>query len=110
MCKLLAAALLMGTIVAGASSVVSERDDDSVAGVRPVAPERDEESVAGVRPVTANRVCAGAPVRSVGTAVRSATRSRVAVGQRGQDDNRRHQYEHADEHLGDPAEVSAPAA
>lgn len=63
MCKLLAAALLMGTIVAGASLVVSERDDDSVAGVRPVAPERDEESVAGVRPVTANRVCAGAPVQ-----------------------------------------------
>ena len=63
MCKLLAAVLLMGTVVAGASSAVSERDDAFVADASPVVPERDDELVAGKRPVVAERVCAGAPVQ-----------------------------------------------
>jgi hypothetical protein len=63
MCKLLAAALLMGTVVAGASSVVSERDNGLVADASPGVPERNDEFVAGVRPVVAKRVCAGTPVQ-----------------------------------------------
>lgn len=63
MCKLLAAALLMGTVVAGASSAVSEREAQFVAEAGPVVPERDDAVGAGVRPAAAARVCAGAPVQ-----------------------------------------------
>jgi hypothetical protein len=65
MCRLLAAALLMGTVVAGASSTLPERDLEFVAGARPVLPERDHEFVSSVRPVVPERdkPCAGAPVQ-----------------------------------------------
>jgi hypothetical protein len=68
MCKVLAAALLAGTVVASASPVIPQRDHELVAGVRPVVPERDNELVTSLRPVVPKRnnefgVCAGAPVQ-----------------------------------------------
>ena len=68
MCRLLAAALLMGTIVAGASSSLPEREHELLAGASPVLPERDHEFVSSVRTVVPERDkeverCAGAPVQ-----------------------------------------------
>jgi hypothetical protein len=65
--RLLAAALLMGTVVVDPSPLVPERDDEFVRGVRPIVPEQDNELVAGIRPVVPERdneveVCAGAAV------------------------------------------------
>ncbi len=66
--KLLAAALLMGTVVAGASWMLRERDQEPVARASPVPAERDDDFVSSVRPVVRERDkeverCAGAPVR-----------------------------------------------
>jgi len=68
MCKVLAAAVLAGTVVASASPVVPERDHELVTSVRRVVPERDNGLVASLRPVVPKRndrfgVCTGAPVQ-----------------------------------------------
>lgn len=66
--KVLAAALLVGAVVAGASPVVPERDNELVTSMGPLAPGRDNELVTNLRPVVPERndrfgVCAGAPVQ-----------------------------------------------
>jgi hypothetical protein len=65
--KVLAAALLMVAVVAGASPVVPERNDAPVAGARPTGPERDLEVVKGAAPLDPGRddeagVCARSAV------------------------------------------------
>jgi hypothetical protein len=65
--RLLTAALLTGAVLAGASPVVPQRDNQLIAGANPVITKRDNEIAAGANPLVPEpedevEVCAGAAV------------------------------------------------